>query len=326
MNIRIKKCNVLYEYWQMQCCGEPIAVGSQITLLADYYRPRTLGASIYVDFDENHHDSICYSLSGVVSKMSAIVVGVDEQSNDQEYRLKTFTSFPIDYFDGRENLEAFEGLNGRPEYCLIEMTDVEIRPYNSDDRSNTFKEFSIKIDNMFYGWESVVLNFNGIEIPFEASYIGDEPVSSLIVAVNALDCEYDSESSESNYTFSWKSEPGVMELSFNHNLKSGKLFIEIMRHDSGSPDESSRCWNIEMDYPIFRSAVIYATINTLQKYGILGFEQNWAVESFSFPLTALLSAMGATTFHDSEEDTFKSDIHNELSLLSFALGTKHKEE
>ena len=55
MKERIKKCNVLYESWQMQCCGDPIEVGKVVDLTIDVFENPTSYAGYHIDFFEDHH-------------------------------------------------------------------------------------------------------------------------------------------------------------------------------------------------------------------------------------------------------------------------------
>ena len=49
------------------------------------------------------------------------------------------------------------------------------------------KDFNIEIERIDLGWEHIKLRFDDIEIPFEASYIGSEPISTLAVSIFHLE-------------------------------------------------------------------------------------------------------------------------------------------
>lgn len=318
MKIKLNKCNLLYEDWQMQCCGEPVRKGSRVTLLADYHKPRTLGGWMQVDFDENHHDSILYALNGEVSDIKAIFVDVTAPTGYIDDKDNNYSPVDIDYFDGYERPEEYAQFNKRPDFYLVEMSDVEISYYREREA-----EFQIEINDLSSGWESVALKFNGIKIPFEASYIGSEPLSTLIEAVEALDEEYISGSSESHYSFVWNDEPGLIELNFKHLLKTGQLSIEIKRSDDDDFNDSSYChWEIEMGYSLFRKAVIDVIIEILGKYGIQGFNRNWQDGADTLPLGSLLNVLGAKSEFDQELKAYKSDFNKEISLLSKLMSNK----
>lgn len=320
MKIKVSKCNLLYEDWQMQCCGEPLKKGSSVTLFADYHNPRKLGGWMRVDFDENHHDSILYSLNGKVSDIKAIFVDVTAPSGYIDDKDNKFTPIQIDHFDGWEKPEVYEQFSKHPDYYLVEMEDVEIS-YRYPQENG----FRITINDLSSGWESVALIFNGIKIPFEASYIGCEPLSTLIEAVDALDEEYISGSSESHYSIIWNDEPGLIELSYNHSLNTGQLTIRIREsEDDDFNDSATRQWNIEMNYEMFRDAVINVTVEVLSKYGIQGFNQNWQDGADTLPLGSLLNILGAKTEFDQELKAYKSDFIKEISLLSKLLSKQEK--
>lgn len=178
-------------------------------------------------------------------------------------------------------------------------------------------DFRISIDDFGYGWESLSLLFNGTPISFRASYIGQEPLSTLISAVDALKSEYISESNRSRYFIDWISEPGSMRIALDHNLHDGRLSMGIRVSESENiNDNSMKQWNFIMSYPLFRRAVVDVVISTLSKYGICGFNQNWDTEQDVLPIAALLSVMGASTCFDESTQTFRSDLTAELALLT----------
>lgn len=175
-------------------------------------------------------------------------------------------------------------------------------------------EFRIDIADFEHGWETISLIFNGVSVEFTASYIGGEPLSTLIEAVGALDSEYITGSNESLYYIDWISEPGRMKISLQRNLSDNQLSIEIT--ESECLDDSMKRWNFVMNYSLFRQAVIDLAITSLNKYGICGFNHNWEVENDVLPIGTLLSILGTKTDFDKVDQSFRSNLAEEISILT----------
>ena len=70
--------------------------------------------------------------------------------------------------------------------------------------------FDIEIKSLSWGSEDIVLTFDNQEISFYATYMGREPLSSLIKSLIVLEEEIEN----SDYTLcftKWCSEPGVLD-------------------------------------------------------------------------------------------------------------------
>ena len=184
-------------------------------------------------------------------------------------------------------------------------------------------DFQINIENLVSGWESISLLFNDNPITFRASYIGQEPLGTLIEAVKALDKEYVSGSNESKYFIDWLSEPGSMSLSLKRNLLNNQLSLEIKVSESEDINNSSMIqWNFVMNFSLFRQAVVDIAISTLNKYGICGFNHNWHTDNDVLPVGSLLSILGAKTSFNKGNGSFKSDLTQEISLLTSIISHK----
>ena len=65
------QCTVYYESWQLQCCGEPFAVGEQINWYCLAASEIKNAHGIIIDFEEDHHSLSTHTISGTVSKIIA---------------------------------------------------------------------------------------------------------------------------------------------------------------------------------------------------------------------------------------------------------------
>ncbi|MGN0207000.1 MAG: DUF6578 domain-containing protein [Muribaculaceae bacterium] len=107
MKTRIKQCNILYDSWQMQSCGDPIHVGQVVNLSCIKDKPYTPAFGVEVDFIEEHHGGGANCLiRGKVNKIRSVFVDrfanmkdgiryIDDPDN-------TFAIIEVDYIDGWE--------------------------------------------------------------------------------------------------------------------------------------------------------------------------------------------------------------------------------
>ncbi len=65
------ECVLYYEAWQLQCCGDPFAVGDIVNWTCVI--PSDVGNAhgIIIDFEEEHHGSATHSIKGRVTKIVA---------------------------------------------------------------------------------------------------------------------------------------------------------------------------------------------------------------------------------------------------------------
>ena len=113
----IDKCRILYEAWEMQCCGDPIQVGRRIKLLGAkipgeyHYKTRANDADYY----HQHHlcEEFMYELRGKVESIFVIYWEViDGKTVEKERR-------EVSFIDGRT-----EG--GNPDEYIITLSDVSV--------------------------------------------------------------------------------------------------------------------------------------------------------------------------------------------------------
>ena len=65
------QCTVYYESWQLQCCGEPFAVGDLVNWRCLVASEIKNAHGFIIDFEEDHHDLSTHIISGTVSKITA---------------------------------------------------------------------------------------------------------------------------------------------------------------------------------------------------------------------------------------------------------------
>lgn len=179
--------------------------------------------------------------------------------------------------------------------------------------------FEIDIQSLSYGTENIVLVFDSQKIPFSASYIGLEPLSSLIESLIGLEEEIIN-MDHTRYFITWQDEPGWLKFEMYKDNVSDHLTIKILFDNCGEGLYHKRGeWEFAMTYSLYKETVIKAALNALNKYGLNGFNDSWADGKDIFPLCSLISLLGAKSDFDKEGGYFHSNIFGELQLLSKAL-------
>lgn len=100
MKTRIVQCNINYESWQMQCCGDPIHVGQVVNLSCIKDKPYTCACGIDIDFDEEHHDRVpnCF-IRGKVKRIRLFVLTRSTKTSKISDMVKSWTTFCCLYAD-----------------------------------------------------------------------------------------------------------------------------------------------------------------------------------------------------------------------------------
>lgn len=174
--------------------------------------------------------------------------------------------------------------------------------------------FHIDVLELSHGWEKIRLVIDDDIIDYNASYIGQEPVSSLIEAAVGLE-----ENNVNNAYFArWSDEPG--RCCIDYFLKDGTLLLDI---GIETPDQNgelvTRAKKYYMPFTQFQSEVRDLAIRVLKRYGIVGFNSNWASSDEPqevFPVGAFLRLLGAESIFDYTDEEYNSSFRDEVRLLS----------
>lgn len=67
--IKMDECVVYYESWQIQCCGDPFAVGDTVEWTCVYPSLTKHAHGILIDCDEEHHVGDTHKVRGTISKI-----------------------------------------------------------------------------------------------------------------------------------------------------------------------------------------------------------------------------------------------------------------
>ena len=183
------------------------------------------------------------------------------------------------------------------------------------------KNFDIEVEKIDSGWEYIRLRFDDTEIPFAASYIGSEPVSTLVESIFNLENHLDFNIEDYFAKWHWSDEPGVIRFDAERNPATNVLTINIAldRDESGC---DIKHWHFQMPYVLYRNKVMKTALHQLKRYGIKGFQENWMTSDFIALPTLLIVLLTSETRRLSKDPNsieFFSDIFSEIELLKQAL-------
>jgi hypothetical protein len=151
MDEKIKQCTVLYEQLQMQCCGEPLRVGTIAKLTAN--KPFREVGIFRTDFFEEHHESSEFKLRGLITSIKAIFVDkfADESNRNTDNPNNSFSIYEAQYIDARNDIADYNGRNARDViYYIIVLQDVEVsqnplRHYGNETDAALWNRPQIKV-------------------------------------------------------------------------------------------------------------------------------------------------------------------------------------
>lgn len=166
--------------------------------------------------------------------------------------------------------------------------------------------FKFDISDFSAGWECIILHFNQIQISFDASDIGNEPIAQLINATLTLD-EFNGSKKPNFAYFNLDSEPGKLKAYLKRNIRTNLLNIKIEIYEDDSYDKK-RMWEIrDFSYDVFRQGVVQSAAKVLLEYGLLGFSMNWNWQDVTFPILDYLKLLGNDAIHSENDNSYHSN-------------------
>ena len=149
MKTRIVQCNINYESWQMQCCGDPIHVGQVVNLSCIKDKPYTCACGIDIDFDEEHHDRVpnCF-IRGKVKRIRSVFVdrfaGTGRHIDNPD---NTFSIIDVQYIDGWECPDCYGHRKGDDaSFYIITLEDAVECMLDSYDRYPMYQGLYVKME------------------------------------------------------------------------------------------------------------------------------------------------------------------------------------
>lgn len=173
--------------------------------------------------------------------------------------------------------------------------------------------FKFHVQNLSFGNCRVTMLINDKEIHYDASYIGDNPLATLIDAcADLLDTSglayiY----GDGRHFIEWQAELGTLSIDLTLD-KEGMLHFDIVddkdRNDIENPE-----WHEVIPFDAFLSAVMEEGFRVLNAFGLCGYRTSWCNDT-DFPLTNLLRITGKCE-ELRKGDSFTTDIVKEIEVL-----------
>ena len=149
--------------------------------------------------------------------------------------------------------------------------------------------FKFHVQNISFGWCRVLMLINDKEVWYNASYLGENPLETMIDACADLMEE------EGHYYISWHREPGTLKIKLN--LVDDMLQIDIFDEKVYYNEEMKEEKNVEekvhevVPFKDFVSAIRAEGFRVLNAFGLYGYRRSWQNHT-DFPLTNLLRITG----------------------------------
>ena len=180
--------------------------------------------------------------------------------------------------------------------------------------SNTVFKFSVK--EIAVGWCDVEMIINDKVTNFNASYLGPNPLDSLIEACADFSDAY----SDGEFHIRWLREPGSLYIGLKLDADQ-LLHLNIKLCSNERDDDVLEEWHETIPYDIFESAIIAEAFRVLKIYGIQGYRISW-LNHTDFPLALLLSLVSKE--HPTQQgDSYYTDIYSELKCLTNHLSSNY---
>lgn len=177
--------------------------------------------------------------------------------------------------------------------------------------------FNVDIEQLFPGCEKVTLRFGqDIEILFYASYVGQEPLNSMLDSLYEFECGYehddDDDDDESRLKYVWYDEPGT--ISFDVTKRSSTLLMHIC-NDKEEDGINVEQWHICLPYEVYKQGIIDAALLALKRCGCKGFNSNWSDGTNGIFIGKLISVLTSKSKIYDADNNCRSDIKEELQTL-----------
>lgn len=171
--------------------------------------------------------------------------------------------------------------------------------------------FKFRVLSIAWGWCSVRMLINDKEVTFNASYLGINPLESLIDACAEL------KEDPSTYYITWQKEPGSLNIKLNLDDEILQLDISYEKVSINDKYEEIKTIEIELHEKIpfndFLTAIRSEGYRVLNALGLCGYRRSWQNDT-DFPLTNLLRISGIDEKMRNGE-SFSSELSDEIECL-----------
>lgn len=178
-------------------------------------------------------------------------------------------------------------------------------------------QFRIHIQQIAYGWTDIKLLINDKVIICNASYLGPEPLWSLVntcLSFYTTKYEENDEYEEEEY-ITWEKEPGALRLEMRLD-RDRMVHFDIKEYEDNYKDDKVvlQEWHEIVPFEKFRDAVVDEGFRVLNAFGLYGYYASWMGKA-EFPLPQLLRLTGKLNL-DWNGDCCSTDLSKEIECLS----------
>ena len=180
--------------------------------------------------------------------------------------------------------------------------------------------FLIRVKEICFGNATIEMVLGDHTIEFMPSYIGREPLTTLIDSLNEFELE-----EWDDFTITWADEPGCWKIELKYDRQNSHLDMEIYHYDDDIDFNAKRKGVIDMGHSVsmpymkYHDEVIRTVLYSLKKYGLRGLNGNWCDGTDSFAINGLMRLLGTESNFPNDSDECYSDIFAELDILRNAL-------
>lgn len=171
-------------------------------------------------------------------------------------------------------------------------------------------EFQFRVQDLSYGWCRVRMLINNKEVNFNASYLGPNPLASLIEI-----CEdfLVSQNEDTCYT-TWLAEPGQLEIKLRLDQQN-LLHLDLAEKiDDG--ENIYQKWHEAVHFNAFVSSIVSEAFRVLNAFGLYGYYSSWS-DHIDFPLACLLRITDIIKANKRDySDSCFTDLSKELDCIS----------
>lgn len=140
-------------------------------------------------------------------------------------------------------------------------------------------QFRVEVIEVGFGWMPIKLHFDDTTIEFEASAIGREPLATFIESIVSLQ-------EVGKNIFEWNDELNILR--FECHLQDEYILNVSITLENECLESYISKWDYEMEYSMFKQAVVDVVFSTIERYGLDGFNDEWGNYDDELPYDTLM--------------------------------------
>ena len=124
-----EECNIFYESWQMQCCGEAFSVGDRVEWTGELPFEHPVADGLIIDFVEEHHGSAFLSIKGTVERIFSHCSEFPKGQRCANYYKAGIKSTELQTANGHESENPDDEKTERTFWgYVVKLKDVVVKP------------------------------------------------------------------------------------------------------------------------------------------------------------------------------------------------------